>query len=229
MADTSAIVPSEILPRHSCLINKDRLRQQEEPILDSDEEITTDNATSCNCVRSRNMTPLKNCQDSQLKTAEKIHLFQPLKEMIQEDVEPTQEEEQRSPFDYDESYHRKSLRQQVIEEAEGVLMDQIGGASTTKDVLIGLQGAAADSTMLSDEVQVLESDQSMSTLKLQKSTRTADYIALGRSLNRQLHRINQISVRNGPLRPNFMSQTSQRGPFSRISHRSCYNDEGTEF
>ena len=205
MAEASAKVPSEILPSHSCLINKDRLRQQEEPILDSDEEITTDNAKSCNCVGSRGTTPLKNCLDSQLKTAEKIYLFQPSKEMIQENVEPAQEEEQRSLFDYDESYHRKSLRQQVIEEAEGVLMDQIGGAGTTKDVLLGLQGAAADSTMLSDEVQVLESDQSMSALTLQKSTRTADCIALGRSLNRQLHQINQISARNGPLRPNFMS------------------------
>jgi transcription-repair coupling factor (superfamily II helicase) len=105
--DGSLKADTENSDRNS-MVNKHVLQQQEEPMLDSDDEIDTSNF----------LQPEMQCS---LKSAEKISLFPLNKNLIHERANHTINANFSSSFDLRESNNQKTLRQIAIENAEQAL------------------------------------------------------------------------------------------------------------
>ena len=119
---------AEVLSSRSSMVNKNVLRQQQEPMMDSDEEILSDANDEQSEPRSIGAT--------ELRTAERISLFPQ-----QKPQEPSEAGTSRGApismpippgtanifgaYDYEQALGMKTLRRQVIERAESMLKEQL--------------------------------------------------------------------------------------------------------
>lgn len=119
---------AEVLSSRSSMVNKNVLRQQQEPLMDSDEEILSDANDEQSEPRSIGAT--------ELRTAERISLFPQQKPQERSEAAGPRGPPISMPippgtanifgaYDYEQALGMKTLRRQVIERAESMLKEQL--------------------------------------------------------------------------------------------------------